>query len=78
MLFRSCGIDRAHLSRIFEPFFTTKPVGIGTGLGLAIADQIAHAHGGTIRAASTPGQGTTMAMELPLCPTTAVAPGGSS
>jgi two-component system sensor histidine kinase BaeS len=43
---------------------TTKPG--GTGLGLAIAMQTVQAHRGTLDARSTPGEGTTMTIRLPL------------
>ena len=62
-----CGIPEANLTRIFDPFFTTKKVGKGTGQGLAIAhDVVASKHGGTIRVESTPGEGTTFIVRLPL------------
>ena len=60
------GIHPETLSRIFEPFFTTKETGRGTGLGLAIVREIVEAHGGTVGAASTPGEGTTFTVHLPL------------
>ena len=50
--------------RLFEQFFTTKPQ--GTGLGLAITRQIVEEHGGKIRWSSTPGEGATFIMSLPL------------
>ena len=53
-------------ARIFEPFFTTKPAGQGTGLGLALCQSIVKAHGGTIGAASLPGLGTRVRVELPV------------
>ena len=49
---------------VFEPFVTTKEE--GTGLGLAISRQIAAAHGGHLSYESTPGEGTTFALSLPL------------
>jgi len=52
---------------IFEPFITTKTQ--GTGLGLTIARQIIAAHRGTINFTSTPGQGTTFIVEMPLTQT---------
>ena len=53
--------------RIFEPFFTTKPVGKGTGLGLSLSyDIIVKRHGGRFDVDSTPGQGTTIRVWLPI------------
>ena len=60
------GIPAEHLSKVFDPFFTTKPVGQGTGLGLAIVQRIIKDHKGEIDVASTPGQGTSFIIQLPL------------
>lgn len=60
------GIEQAHLNRIFEPFFTTKPVGKGTGLGLSLSFNIIEKHHGQISVESTPGQGTTFTIRLPI------------
>lgn len=60
------GMSEATLRRIGEPFFTTKEPGYGTGLGLASAFHSIAEAGGTWRVASTPGQGTTFKIELPL------------
>ncbi len=49
---------------IFEPFTTTKSK--GTGLGLTIVRQIIAAHNGTLTYQSTPGQGTTFTLALPV------------
>jgi signal transduction histidine kinase len=57
------GMGRETIGRIFDPYFSTKDS--GTGLGLPIAKKIIEDHGGTIRAASTLGQGTTLTVELP-------------
>jgi len=51
------------VQRIFEPHYTTKVKGLG--LGLAIARQIVEEHGGTIRADSVPGSGTSVSIHLP-------------
>ncbi|MFQ6112004.1 MAG: sensor histidine kinase, partial [Nitrospinota bacterium] len=60
-----CGIPKGDLKRIFEPFFSTKEEK-GTGMGLAVCHGIITAHGGTIEVVSTPGEGTTLTVELPL------------
>jgi nitrogen-specific signal transduction histidine kinase/CheY-like chemotaxis protein len=59
------GIPRDVIPKIFDPFFTTKPVGIGTGLGLAISHGIVTEHGGSIKAESSEGQGTSLIIEFP-------------
>jgi signal transduction histidine kinase len=62
-----CGITDAVRGRVFEPFFTTKSVGQGTGQGLAISRSIIVVkHGGALGFVSTPGQGTTFTIELPI------------
>src|SRR3989454_10676090 len=60
------GIPSGLEQRIFDPFFTTKEVGKGTGLGLSITYGIVKEHGGTISVASTPGEGATFLIQLPL------------
>lgn len=67
-----CGIEAQVLDRVFDPFFTTKPVGMGTGLGLAISYHIVKSHGGEIRISSEAGGGTSVAVEFPLAPQSAV------
>jgi two-component system NtrC family sensor kinase len=62
------GIPKEHLPHIFEPFFTTKEEGKGVGLGLAVVYGIVQRHGGRVRVASTPGEGTTFTVELPIEP----------
>lgn len=58
------GMTPEVMARMFEPFFTTKAA--GTGLGLAIVRRIVEAHHGHIEVRSTPGQGTTFSVLLPL------------
>ena len=60
------GIEPENLKKIFDPGFTTKGVGVGTGLGLSICYQIIQDHHGTIEADSTPGEGSTFTIRLPL------------
>jgi PAS domain S-box-containing protein len=61
-----CGIDPAIRERIFEPFFTTKPAGVGTGMGLAAVYGTVSAAGGDIVVESTPGQGSSFTLLLPV------------
>ena len=62
-----CGIPDEIQDKLFEPFFTTKEVGKGTGQGLAVARSvIVDKHGGTIRAESEAGEGSTFIIRLPL------------
>ena len=56
------GIAPEVLPRIFEPHFSTRTS--GSGLGLAISRRMIEGWGGTITAASTPGEGTAMTVEL--------------
>jgi two-component system OmpR family sensor kinase len=61
------GIAEDQLPLIFERFHRGDPSRSegGAGLGLSIARQIAEAHGGQIRAESTPGTGSTFTLLLP-------------
>ena len=63
------GIEPDQIGRIFDRFHRTdegrsRAEG-GSGLGLAIARAIVEAHGGTIAASSTPGQGATIRFRIP-------------
>jgi signal transduction histidine kinase len=62
------GVPSEQQGRIFDRF--TRAVSVreygGLGLGLFISKQIVDAHGGSIRVESTPGEGATFVVELPL------------
>lgn len=60
------GLTLEERSRLFVPGFTTKAN--GSGLGLTIVERIVSEHGGFIAVESTPGQGTTIQIRLPLAP----------
>ena len=62
------GIPAESLPLIFERFYRVRSERTitGTGLGLYICKQIINAHRGKIWAESTPGQGTTFFIELPI------------
>jgi signal transduction histidine kinase len=64
------GIPEEALPRLFERFYrvdSSRARGDGgTGIGLAIARSVVEAHGGTIRAESEPGLGSTFTFDLPL------------
>ena len=60
------GIGPETLQNIFDPFYTTKEPGKGTGLGLSVSYMIIEGMGGTIRAESSPEQGATFTIELPI------------
>ena len=60
------GMPEEVRKRVFEPFFTTKPVGQGTGLGLSLSYNIVKKHHGEIGITSSPGQGTTFRVTVPV------------
>jgi two-component system, NtrC family, sensor kinase len=57
------GMPPEVLARLFEPFFTTRPA--STGLGLSVSHAIVTSLGGTLRAESREGVGTTLMVILP-------------
>ena len=58
------GISAELLPRIFEPRFSTTTS--GSGLGLAIVRRLVESWGGTIEVQSEVGQGTVIAVRLPV------------
>ncbi len=60
------GIPEEIIGKIFDPFFTTKPAGKGTGLGLSMVYGLVREMEGHIEAHSSPGEGTVIAIYLPL------------
>jgi signal transduction histidine kinase/ligand-binding sensor domain-containing protein len=63
------GIEEQNLSKITDPFFTTRRNSGGMGLGLSISRQIIQdEHQGRMVFDSTPGQGTTVLVYLPVKP----------
>jgi len=62
------GISKDDLPHVFERFYKAdkaRPTG-GSGLGLAIAKHVVQAHGGSIRAQSQEGKGSTFSFSLPI------------
>jgi signal transduction histidine kinase len=64
------GIRSEDLPHVFDRFYRTdraraRETG-GSGLGLAIVEQLAHAQSGSVDVRSTPGQGTTFRIVLPV------------
>ena len=60
------GIPEEDIPHIFEPFYSTKQDVSGIGLGLAIVHGIIQNHNGKIHVKSEPGEGTIVAITLPL------------
>jgi two-component system sensor histidine kinase FlrB len=58
------GMDTAMLDQVTEPFFTTKSH--GTGLGLPVVIAVIRAHQGEFHINSQPGEGTQVALSLPV------------
>ena len=62
------GFDEKYLDRLFKPFqrLHGQSAYEGTGIGLAICKKIAERHGGSISAASAPGEGARFEVTLPV------------
>ena len=61
------GIPAEEISRIFERFYQVDKVHPeGSGIGLALSKAFVELHGGTLTAESTPGNGATFTVNLPV------------
>ncbi len=60
------GIPEEGLPRVFDRFYTSRAGQSGTGLGLALVNAIVQAHGGQASALSTPGNGATILLTMPI------------
>ena len=67
---RGPGMTSDHAARVFERFFRADPsrarASGGSGLGLSIVSAIAEAHGGQVRIETSPGDGATFQVRLPV------------
>ncbi len=60
------GISPEHRARIFEPFFTTHGRAAARGMGLPMVQGMVAQHGGWMEIKTDVGQGTTVALYLPI------------
>ena len=67
------GIEPEEQVRIFERFYRARAMRLkpirGSGIGLALVQHIARAHGGDVTVTSTPGEGATFELWLPVSET---------
>ncbi|MBL9069204.1 MAG: response regulator [Sphingopyxis sp.] len=61
-----CGMSPEVLERVFDPFYTTKPAGQGTGLGMSQVFAFCRQSGGEVQISSAEGEGTRVAMLMPV------------
>lgn len=66
-----CGMSAEVMERVFDPFYTTKPAGQGTGLGMSQVFAFCRQSDGEVQIDSTEGEGTSVAMLLPVAKTPA-------
>ena len=60
------GIDPELLPHVTAPFVTSKGPEMGSGLGLAMVDGFVDQSGGVLKIVSTPGEGTSIELYIPL------------
>lgn len=60
------GIPPERLAHLFDPMFRVEKGRVGTSWGLFVSRSIVSEHGGHLEIASTPGEGTTARILLPL------------
>ncbi|MBI4477990.1 MAG: HAMP domain-containing histidine kinase [Acidobacteria bacterium] len=69
---RGIGIEPSDQRHIFEPFYRGRRATAaqihGSGLGLSLVQRIVHGHGGRVEVASSPGEGSTFRVSLPIAP----------
>jgi signal transduction histidine kinase len=63
---RGHGIAAEELDRIFDVGVRLDPASRGSGFGLPLARAIVNGHGGSLTVTSSPGEGTTFTIALPL------------
>jgi CheY-like chemotaxis protein len=68
-----CGMSPGVIERVFDPFYTTKPAGQGTGLGMSQVFAFCRQSSGEVQIQSTEGEGTRVAMLLPVAKPAAAA-----
>lgn len=60
------GMTEEQLQHIFQPFYSSKPTATNWGMGLSLCHTILTMHGGKITADSTPGEGSSFHIVMPL------------
>ena len=68
------GISEEQKQRLLDPLFTTREGRGGTGLGLSVSNSIVRSYRGSIDVDCAVGEGTTVAVNLPLDKTASIAP----
>jgi signal transduction histidine kinase len=65
---KGIGIDKEDLANLTEPFFRAKNAGTfqGSGLGISLVYKIIRLHKGSLDFASTPNEGTTVTVSIPV------------